>query len=154
MNNIQFLTNRMLAPFARRLRLMVGRAVVTAINDSGKIQTAQVKLLDGEVRDGVEVLHQHGFCSRPRIKPEGIYFSIGGDRDHGVMVAVGDRDSNRPDLAPGETVVYSNEDEDGNEHRIIFKNGREIHVMAGLTRLIVTPDGITIRTPALDIEKI
>jgi len=153
-NDVQMALSRMIAPTARRLRLMVARAVVTLINDAGKIQTAQVKLLDGEVRDGIEILHQHGFCSRPRIKPEGLYFSVGGDRDHGVMVAVSDRGSNRPDLAPGETAVYTDEDADGNEHRIIFKNGREIHIMAGLTRLIVTPDGITIRTPALDIEKI
>lgn len=150
----QATTTRMLAPIARRVRLMVARAVITAIDDAGKIQTAQVKLLDGEVRDGIEILHQYGFTSRPRGKPEGLYFSVGGDRDHGVMICAADRAHRLTDLAPGETALYTDEDQPGNEHRIHFKNGREIHVMAGLTRIVLTPAGITITTPALDIVKI
>lgn len=63
---------------------MIGRAIVTAIDDSGKVQIAQVKLLDGEVRDGVEILFQYGFSSLPHGKREGLYFSVGGDRDHGA----------------------------------------------------------------------
>lgn len=151
--DITTLVSRMLAPTARRLRLMVARAVVTAINDAGKVPTVQARLLDGEIRDGIELLHQHGFFSRPRIKPEGLYFSVGGDRDHGVMVATVDRGSNRPDLAPGETVVYTDEDTPGNEHRIIFKNGRQIEIVAGPSKIVLTPDGITITAPSFDLVK-
>lgn len=99
------MVSRMLAPFARRLRLMVGRAVVTAINDGGKIQTAQVRLLDGEVRDGVEVLMQYGLHSNAPGKREGIYLSVGGDRDHGVLINVADRQFRMTSLAPGELAL-------------------------------------------------
>ena len=144
---------RAMAPLSRRMRLMVARAVITAISDAGKIPTVQGKLLDGEIRNGIELLHQHGFFSRPRIKPEGLYFSVGGDRDHGVMVATADRGSNRPDLAPGETVVYTDEDTAADGHRIHFKNGRIIEIVTGESKIVLTPDGITITAPAFDLVK-
>lgn len=103
--------NKMLAPLARRLRLMVGRAVVTAIADAGRVQSAQVKLLDGEVRDGVEILHQYGLSSIPPGQPEGLYFSVGGDRDHGVMICVADRQFRLKSIAPGEVALYDDLDQ-------------------------------------------
>lgn len=97
---------RLLAPLARRLRLMVGRAVISAIADGGKVQAAQVRLLDGEVRDGVEVLMQYGMASNTPGQPEGLYFSVGGDRDHGVMICVASRQYRLRNLAPGESALY------------------------------------------------
>jgi phage baseplate assembly protein V len=104
--DVQTLVARMMAPMARRVRLMVARAVVTSIADAGKIQSAQVKLLDGEVRDGIEILHQYGVTSIPPGKPEGLYFSVGGDRDHGVLICVADRQFRLKDIAPGEAALY------------------------------------------------
>ena len=101
----QAILARMLAPMARRMRLMVGRAIVTAINDAGKVQSAQVKLLDGEVRNGVEILHQYGFNSNSPGHPEGLYFSVGADRDHGVMVCVASRQYRIRSLASGEVAI-------------------------------------------------
>lgn len=106
MRDFQQLVARMLAPLTKRLRLMVGRALVTAIADGGKVQSAQVKLLDGEVRDAIEVLHQYGFTSVPHGQPEGLYFSVAGDRDHGVMICVADRQFRLKNLAPGEAALY------------------------------------------------
>lgn len=103
---MQATINRMLAPLARRLRLMIGRAIVTAIDDAGKIQAAQVKLLDGEVRDGVEVLLQYGIASLPPGNPEGLYFSVGGDRGHGVMICIADRQYRLRNLRAGESALY------------------------------------------------
>lgn len=104
--DVQTLIARMMAPMARRVRLMVARAVVTSIADVGKIQAAQVKLLDGEVRDGIEILHQYGVTSIPPGKPEGLYFSVGGDRDHGVLICVADRQFRLKNIAPGEAALY------------------------------------------------
>ena len=102
----QAMVSRMMAPLARRLRLMVARAVVTSINDAGGMQSAQVKLLDGEVRDGVELLLQYGLSSNTPGKREGLYFSVGGDRDHGVMINVASRQFRFKALRPGEVVLY------------------------------------------------
>ncbi len=98
--------NRLLSPLARRLRLMVGRALVSAISDGGKVQAVQVKLLDGEVRDGVEVLMQYGHASHPPGQPEGLYFAVGGDRDHGVMICLADRQFRLRNLESGESALY------------------------------------------------
>ena len=123
--DLNHLVARMMGPLARRVRLMVARAVVTAIGDAGKIQSAQVKLLDGEVRDLVEILHQYGFSSMAHGEPEGLYFSVGGDRDHGVMICVADRKFRFRSLKPGEVVMYDDLDQ-------------KVHL---------TRDGITAYTP-------
>jgi len=102
---------RVLGPISRRVRLMVARAVVTAIGDAGKVQSAQVKLLDGEVRDGIEILHQYGFTSIPHGQREGLYFSVGGDRDHGVLICVADRQFRLKSIAPGEVAIYDDLDQ-------------------------------------------
>jgi phage baseplate assembly protein V len=141
------------AALGRKLRLMVARAVITAIGDAGKIQTAQVKLLDGEVRDGVEILHQYGFSSAPLGDREGLYFSVGGDRDHGVLICVADRKFRLRNLAPGEVAIYTDEDQTAGQHRVIFKRSQEIHLIAGASSIVLTPAGITITTPAIDIVK-
>lgn len=153
MSDVQTLVARMMGPLSRRLRLLVARAVVTAIGDAGKIQTAQVKLLDGEVRDAIEILHQYGYTSVAPGKPEGLYFSVGGDRDHGVMICVADRQHRRKNLAAGEVAIYTDEDTEAEGHYIHFKRGREIEIVAGQSKIVLTPDGITITTPQLDIVK-
>jgi phage baseplate assembly protein V len=162
-------SNRLLSSLSRRLRLLIARAVVTAIDDSGRIQAAQVRLLDGEVRDEVEILHQYGFTSIPPGKREGLYFSVGGDRDHGVMVCVADREFRLGNLEPGETAIHTDEDMAAGQHRVHFKRGQEIHLIAGDSSMVMTPSGITltigasrialtagaitITTPSLDINK-
>lgn len=142
-----------LSSLGRKLRLSIARAVISLIDDSGKMQSAQVKLLDGEVRDGVEILHQYGFSSVPLGDREGVYFSVGGDRDHGALVCVADRKFRIKNLAPGEVAIYTDEDSDSGKHRIYFKRGQEIHMIAGASSIIMTPAGITITTPSLNIVK-
>lgn len=134
---------RLLAPIARRVRLMVARAVVTAIADAGKIQSAQVRLLDGEVRDGIEILHQYGFTSIPHGQPEGLYFSVGGDRDHGVLICVADRQFRLKTIAPGEVAIYDDREQmihltrdgiviDGATLPITIRNAPKVRVEAPL----------------------
>ena len=146
----QALFSRMMAPFARRLRLMVGRAVITAINDSGKIQSAQVKLLDGEIRDGVEVLHDYGFMSNAPGRPEGLYFSVGADRDHGAMICVASRQHRLKKLAPGESAIYDDLGQkvhltrdgiviDGVGLPLIIKNAPTVTITADTKVRIETP---------------
>lgn len=133
----QAVSSRMTAPLARRLRLMVGRAVVTAIADGGKVQSAQVKLLDGEVRDGVEVLQQYGVTSIPHGKMEGVYFSVGGDRDHGVLICVADRLFRLKGIAPGEVALYDD-------------LGQKVH----LTRDGIVIDGATLPVTIRNTPKV
>lgn len=141
------------APLARRIRLMAARAILTLIDDATRMQGTQAKLLDGEVCDNVDRFQQYGFTSVPHPGAEGIYLALGGSRDHGVLVCVDDRRYRIVNLAPGEVAIYTDEDMAGSDHRIIFKRGKEIHMVAGASSIVMTPAGTTITTPALDIVK-
>ena len=127
---------RMIAPLARRIRLIAARAVVSLIDDATKLQGAQVKLLADEVRDQVERFQQYGYTSVPFPGAEGIYLSLNGSRDHGVVICIDDRRFRLKNLRPGEVALYDDQEQ-----------------VVHLTR-----DGILIKTPkrcridALDIE--
>ncbi|MDP2153798.1 MAG: phage baseplate assembly protein V [Methylotenera sp.] len=122
--------NKLLDPMRRRVRLMISRAVLSAISDGKGIQLVQVKLLEGEVRDGVERFQNYAFSSVPLIGAEGIMACVSGNRDHGVILAMDDRRYRVRDLQPGEAVMYTHKDKEAHKHRIIFKNDGSIEVVA------------------------
>ena len=68
-----------------RVQLMIGRAILSAISDAGKIQTAQAQLLADEVQDDVERIQEYGFASVPLPGAEGVVVFVGGNRDHGDL---------------------------------------------------------------------
>lgn len=144
---------KMLAPLSRRLRLMASRAVLSLISDATGMQIVQVKLLNGEVRDGIERVQNYGFTSVPLPGAEAIFLSLGGDRDHGIVITADDRRYRIKGLQGGEVAIYTDEDKAAADHRILFKRGKEIHLVAGASSIVMTPTGITITTPNLDIVK-
>lgn len=121
--------NRLIGPIRRRVRLMVSRAVLSAISDTAGLQLVQVKLLDGEVRDGVERFQNYGMTSVPLPGAEGVMVCVSGNRDHGVVIAMDDRRYRIKALQPGEVALYTDEDKEPHKHRIIFKRGGEIEVL-------------------------
>lgn len=143
-----------MAPLARRIRLMAARAVLTLIDDATRMQGVQVRLLDGEVCNAVPRMQQYGFTSVPHAGAEGVYLALAGSRDHGVVIVADDRRYRIRGLAGGEVAIYTDEDAAAGEHRIHFKRGQEIHLVAGASRIVMRPSGITITTPALDIVKV
>lgn len=122
--------NKLLDPIRRRVRLMISRAVLSAISDGTGIQLVQVKLLDGEVRDGVERFQNYAFSSVPLSGAEGIVACVSGNRDHAVLLAADDRRYRPKGLQPGEAIMYTNMDKQAHKHRIIFKNDGSIEVLA------------------------
>ena len=93
---------RALEPLQRKLRMMAGRAVLSLMSDAF---TAQIKALEGEVRDGAEVFQQYGFRSQPLAGAEGILLSLAGNRDHTVILCLDDR-RYTVTLAGGECAMY------------------------------------------------
>ncbi|MDO8933774.1 MAG: phage baseplate assembly protein V [Rhodocyclaceae bacterium] len=128
--------SKMLAPLVRRLRLMASRAVLQLLNDATGIQVVQVKLLDGEVSDGVERFQDYGFTGNAPAGAEGVMLSLGADRAHGVVVVLDHRAFRLKALETGEVAVYDDQ-------------GQKVHL---------TRDGIVIHTAkkcrieAMDIE--
>lgn len=113
---------RLLAPVMRRLRLMIGRAVVTFVNDSLKMQNLQVTSLDDGPLDDVERPLQYGQISVPLTGAEAIMVSLGGDTDSAVALVVDDRRYRPTNLTVGDSGLYHYEG-----HRIrLTKDGRAL----------------------------
>lgn len=122
-----------MAPFKRRIMLMVGRAVLRLVNDGTKLQTLQISLLDGEVRDGVERVQEYGFTSHPLPGAECAAVFLGGNRDHGLVIAIDDRRYRLTALAAGEVALY----DDLGKSLVLKRNG-DIEITA--TRVVVNGD--------------
>jgi phage baseplate assembly protein V len=134
---------RMLAPITRRVRLMLGRAVVNMVNDTLKAQNMQVSVLEDESPDDVERLQNYGQISVPLAGAEAIVASIGADRDSMIAVIVEDRRYRPTGLPAGDTGVYHFEG-----HRIrLTKDGRciitckTLEVFADESATFDTPKG-------------
>ena len=91
----------------RALRLASGRGTIKLVNDAPKMQTVQVQLLDGEVRDGVEVMQYYGLTSVPLADSEAILVAVGGNRDHLIVTGHGDRRNRMGGMNAGEVSLYN-----------------------------------------------
>jgi phage baseplate assembly protein V len=119
----------------RRVGMMVGRAVLSAIDDSQQFQSLQVDLLDSETADDVEHFQPYGFSSNPFPGAEALHLAVGGLRSHGVIICAGDRRYRLTGGAPGEVVMYDDQ-------------GQKVHLQrAGI--LITSPMKVTVHS---DVE--
>lgn len=93
---------KFVAPLNRRIMLMVARASIKIAKDS----SAQVLIGDEEVRDEVDRMQEYGFASRPKSGADALVLFLGGNRDHGVVVATSDK-KGRPPLEEGEVAMWT-----------------------------------------------
>lgn len=114
---------KLTAPLARRVRLMVRRGVVKLVYDDPKMQELQLALFNGEIRDGVERWEDYGLTSRPHPGAEALVLALGGESGHSVVVKVGDRRYRVTGLAGGEVCLY-----DDQGQRVHLKRGKEIAI--------------------------
>ena len=119
--------SRLLSPLARRIRMTAARAVISLVNDATKLQKMQVKLLAGEVADRVDRFQQYGFTSVPHVGAEGVFLSLNGSRDQGVVICVDDRRYRLSGLEGGEVALYTDEGDS-----IVLARGNVIRVNAGV----------------------
>lgn len=94
----------LLDPILAKIRLMVGRCVILASKYKDGELLADIELVAGEKRRGVEFLQQFGFSSRPKGDVEGVALFVGGSRDNGVVISTR---GECPDLKEGEVRVHS-----------------------------------------------
>ena len=70
----------------RRVMLMIGRAVLTVVNDATPLQTVQVEGLPGEIIDGAERFQIYGLTSHPLPGADALVLAVGGVRQHPVIL--------------------------------------------------------------------
>jgi len=136
---------KLLKPLSNRVMLMVARGVLKLSNDSGGLQTAQVSLLEDELRDKVERVQDYGFTSNPLPGAEAITLFVGGNRDHGLIIKVDDRRYRLNGLKGGEVAIYTDEGDS-----IHLKRDNEIEFTT--KKLIINAeDEVTINTKSFDV---
>jgi len=89
-----------------RIMLMVAKAVVRLVNDSGQHQLLQLALLHGETRDDATRIQNYGVSSHPPAGSAAVAIFPGGNRDHPIVIAVEDRNARPRGLKRGEVIVY------------------------------------------------
>lgn len=137
--------SRMMSPVMRRVRLMLGRGVVSSVNDGLKAQNVQLQTLGEDSPDEVERLMNYGQISVPLPGAEAITGNIGAQSDSVVALIVDDRRYRPTGLVGGDTGVYHFEG-----HRIrLTKDGRCIITCKTLE--IHADESVTIDTPKTTI---
>lgn len=137
--------DRSLRSLARRARLGVARGIIRLISDAGGLQTAQVGLMANETRSNVERMQEYGFTSVPLPGAEAAVIFVGGERGHGLVIAVDDRRYRLKGLESGEVAIYTDEGD-------YIKLGRnnEIEVSTQVLRIIAS-DMVRMETPELQV---
>jgi len=128
---------RIIRPIKNKLYNIVGRAVVTALNNSGKTLKAQVVMFQSETFDGIDVLQNYGFESLADAADndnEVVLASIGGNRVMSTVTAIHNRTHRPKTLAAGEVQVYT-------------KFGSKVHLKADGS-VVVTESGGAVLTMA------
>lgn len=144
--------SRMMDDMRNRVRLTIGRAVLAMVSDAKAIQTVQAQLLADETQDNVERIQEYGYTSVPLPGAEAVLVFVGGQRDHGLVIATDDRRYRPKGLVGGESCLYTDEDIDGG-HRVHMKRGKIIEVQSGPTASILqTPTKTTVtNTTEIDL---
>lgn len=109
MSDFMRAVNKLIKPLRSRVEILVGRAVLRAVDDTSALQTMQIEILDGEVLDGVERFQNYGLTSVPFVGAEKIVLSIGGSRSHTLIIVVDDRRYRLTGLAEGEVALYDDQ---------------------------------------------
>lgn len=101
----------MLAELSRimvRIMSMIGRGRLTAINDDGPVQTVQVHLGNGEVRDNTPRLCEYGFQSNPPPGTDCLVVFLSGDRSNGAVIGTNSQQYRLSSLPSGDVAISDN----------------------------------------------
>ena len=121
----------------------LARGVVALGNSASKLQSLQLRLLAGEVKDNMEHLEPYGFTACPKAGAEALAGFIGGDRSHGVVIVVADRRFRLQGLKPGEVALYTDEGD-----RLHFKRGRVLDIET-MTLNVKASESVNFDTPLI-----
>lgn len=137
---------RLVKPIQKKIFLMIGRAIVLAITNSGKYQVLKVRAGAGSSLDDIQRLQDYGLDSYPEVTDttEALLLSPSGNREGAVIIKVLDREKRPTDLAEGEVCLYT-KDDNGGSHRVHLKSGTVIEIIGSTINIIgggATPTGV------------
>jgi len=92
----------------QRVRDLARFAVLTLVDDTTGLQSAQVSTLAGETRSGAH-LQEYGLQSVPFEGAEAVALALGGDKAHTVIICVDDRRYRLKNMEQGEVALYTDQ---------------------------------------------
>jgi phage baseplate assembly protein V len=125
------------------LKSMLVRGTVIMADAARKLQTLQLRLTAGELKDGAEHFEAYGFTSHPLAGAEVLTAFLGGDRSHAVVLVATDRRYRIKELKPGEVAIYSDEGD-----KVHFKRGRVIEIET-VTLKVKATESVNFDTPLI-----
>ena len=125
------------ARLSRGLALLAAEAILKRIDDGPRLQQVQVSLLAGETRSRLQRIQDYGFTSVPFPGARAVALFLGGNRDHGLVIATDDGRYRLKALAPGEVALYDDQ-------------GRKVHLTrAGVE--VEAPDRVRVTAPQVEV---
>ena len=94
---------------SNKIYSMIGRAILTAINNSGKVQRIQVKGIYGEILTDIDRIQEYGLETYPEVSgdTEVILICPDGNREQAIAIKIGTRAYRPSTLNKGEVQLYS-----------------------------------------------
>jgi len=101
------LINKVVAPIKRRIMLAIARGIIKSVTDTTNLQQMKIDVLADETIDKLDRVQNYGFTSVPKAGAEAVILFLGGNRDHGVVIATDDRATRLKSLSPGDAAIYT-----------------------------------------------
>lgn len=145
----------------RRVQMLFGRARITFVDDSGPVQIMQVKMSDFETPDNRYRLAEFGLSSNPPVGSDALALHVAGDRTGGAIFATNHQPSRPKGLAPGETMLYSQDGKyvyltasggivvEAKGQSVVVNDASAVTVNASTTVTLNAPQQIIANTPLL-----
>ncbi|RJX18969.1 MAG: phage baseplate assembly protein V [Desulforudis sp.] len=142
---------RLTQTIKNKIFLMVGRAILAAVNNTDSTQMVQLELLDGEVVTDIERMQEYGFETFPEPGAEAVPLFVNGNRDQGVVLVIHDRRYRPTTLKEGEVMIYTKWKDIGAGHDVQLLEGRKIVINAD--EITINADTqLTINCPSVDFN--
>lgn len=139
-----------------RLKLMLGTARVSLVDDSATVQMIQAKISTITTRDNTPRMAEFGFTSNPPIGSDVAIACIGGDRSNAFVIATGHQASRPTGLAPGETMLYSQDGKSvyltASGGIVVDANAQAVTVNNATLVTINAASGVKMNTPLLEVS--
>jgi phage gp45-like len=114
-----------------RVRNMLGIGRVTIVNDAGPVQTMQVTINYGEVKDNSVHIGHFGLAYNPPPGTDLVFGFVSGDRSNGLSFASNNKMYRMRNLLTGETALY----DAMNKYIYLAEDG--IHIVAAGLPVII-----------------
>lgn len=144
--------SRAMKPMAERIRGMIARATVSAVDDSPQAQALQLELLADETHNDVERFHDYGFTSHPLPGAEAAVAFVGGTRSHGIVLKVEDRRYRLKALAQGEVAIFDDQGQKIHLKRDGIAIESHLKVSIDAPEVTVTADTVDVTADTVTIE--